>query len=31
VSAITVDGGDIEGRLLPVFRDGKTHEVNVTV
>ena len=28
---ITVDGRPIEGTLLPDFRDGKTHLVEVTI
>ena len=29
--SITVDGNRIEGTLLPDFRDGKTHLVEVTL
>ena len=31
VKAVTVDGKAIEGNVLPVFEDGKTHEVVVTL
>ncbi|MBQ6175435.1 MAG: glycosyl transferase [Clostridia bacterium] len=31
VKAVTVDGKAIEGNVLPVFADGKTHEVTVTL
>ena len=29
VKSVTVDGKAIEGNVLPVFGDGKTHEVEV--
>lgn len=29
--AVTVDGGSIEGNVLPVFADGRTHAVTVTL
>ena len=29
IKAVTVDGNAIEGNILPVFGDGKTHEVEV--
>ena len=31
VKAVTVDGKAIEGNVLPVFGDGKTHQVTVTL
>ena len=31
VKAVTVDGSAVEGTLLPVFSDGKTHQVCVTM
>ena len=30
-ASITVDGKQIKGTLLPDFRDGKTHSVEVTL
>ena len=29
IKSISMDGNPIEGNLLPVFTDGKTHEVEV--
>ena len=31
VKRVTVDGKAIEGNVLPVFGDGKTHQVTVTL
>ncbi len=31
VKAVTVDGQAIEGNVLPVFADGKVHQVVVTL
>jgi cellobiose phosphorylase len=31
VKAVTVDGAPIEGSLVPIFADGKTHTVEVTM
>jgi cellobiose phosphorylase len=31
VCAVVVDGGTIERSLLPVFADGRTHKVVVTL
>ncbi|NMA80259.1 MAG: glycosyl transferase, partial [Clostridiales bacterium] len=31
IASITVDGKEIEGNILPVFSDGKTHKVEVVM
>ena len=31
VKAVTVDGKAIDGNVLPVFADGKAHQVEVTL
>ena len=31
VGRITVDGVEIDGNILPIFDDGKTHQVVVTL